>query len=100
MRSVALTADGRTLATGSDDGTVRLWDVSDPTRPNPLAQPFTGHGHDVRSVALTADGHTLASSTAQQGVLLWDVTAPHPAPQTCPTPHRPHQKRLVGDVRG
>ena len=33
--AVAFAPDGHTLATGSDDDTVLLWDVSDPAHPNP-----------------------------------------------------------------
>ncbi len=49
--SVAFAADGRTLATGSADKTVRLWDVTDPTRPQQIGQPLTGHTKGVGSVA-------------------------------------------------
>ena len=64
MYSVAFSPDGRTLASGSLDGTVRLWDVTDPAHPRPLGQPLTGRRAAVDSVAFSPDGRTLASGSA------------------------------------
>ena len=64
VNSVAFSPDGHTLATGSADQTVRLWNVTDPTHPTPLGPPLTGHTDSVYSVAFSPDGHTLASGSA------------------------------------
>jgi WD40 repeat protein len=64
---------GRTLATASDDSTVRLWDLTTPTQPQPLTTPLTGHTARVWSVAFAPDGHTLATASNDTTVRLWDL---------------------------
>jgi WD40 repeat protein len=70
---VVFSPGGRILATGSDDWTVRLWNVTDPAHPTPLGSPLTGHTHSIRSVAFSPDGHTLASGSDDQTVRLWHI---------------------------
>jgi WD40 repeat protein len=67
--SVAFAPDCRTLASGSEDRTVKLWD-SDTGRE--LAT-LPGHGSTVYSVAFSPDGQTLASGGREGVVRLWDV---------------------------
>jgi WD40 repeat protein len=74
VESAAFAPDGRTLATGSADTTVILWDLTDRTRPHPLGPPLTGHTSDVASVAFAPDGRTLATGSADATVILWDLT--------------------------
>ncbi|MBZ6110702.1 MULTISPECIES: WD40 repeat domain-containing protein [Streptomyces] len=68
--------DGRLLATASYDRTVRLWDVSDPARPEPLGKPLTGHTSWVSTAVFSPDGTTLASASDDGTIQLWDVRDP------------------------
>ena len=67
--SVAFSPDGGTLAAGSWDGAVKLWDVT--TRTNVATLEHNGW---VNSVAFSSDGTTLASGSRDGEVKLWDVT--------------------------
>ena len=81
VNSVAFSPGGHTLASGSNDGTVALWDVADPAHPSPLGQPLaSGGAAAVDSVAFSPDGHQLASGDDDGIIRLWDVADPaHPS---------------------
>ncbi|MFD4528564.1 AAA family ATPase [Streptomyces sp. NPDC058470] len=77
--------NGRILATASYDRTVRLWDVSEPTRPKQLGKPLTGHTSWVSSAVFSPDGGTLASASDDGTIRLWNVQDPgHPHPLGAP----------------
>jgi WD40 repeat protein len=67
--SLAVSADGRTLAAGSTNNSIKLWNVSDGAELHTLS----GHAAAVESVAFSPDGHLLASADEHAAIKLWDV---------------------------
>ncbi|MBD2515733.1 serine/threonine protein kinase [Nostoc sp. FACHB-973] len=68
--TVAFSPDGKVLATGSDDKTIKLWEVNT----GQLISTLSGHSWSVVSVAFTADGKTLISASWDKTVKLWKVS--------------------------
>ena len=73
---MAFSPDGRTLAAGSSDHKVWLWNLTDPAHPTPLGQPLTGPTDIVVSVAFSPDGKILAAGSSDDKVWLWNLTDP------------------------
>jgi serine/threonine protein kinase/WD40 repeat protein len=72
VNCIALSPDGRTLASGGYDQVIRLWDVT-PDGPVPRDRVLRGHGDNVTSLAFSPDGRTLATGSDDRTVRLWDV---------------------------
>jgi WD40 repeat protein len=67
IRSITFSPDGRTIATGSTDKSVRLWSA---VSFQELVK-LEGHVGVVTSVAFSPDGRTLASGSFDGYVKLW-----------------------------
>jgi WD40 repeat protein len=65
--SLAFSRDGSTLATGSLDRTIKLWN-----RSGQVIRTLTGHNRGVLTVAFSSDGKTLATSGYDTTIDLWD----------------------------
>ena len=69
VRIVAFSPDGKQLASGSSDSTVRLWE----TATGALQQTLEGHSNAVTTVAFSPDGKQLASGSDDSTVRLWET---------------------------
>jgi WD40 repeat protein len=59
IRSVAFSPDGRWLASGAKDNTIKIWDVAS----GRLLRTLYGHGSPVNALAVSPDGKILASGS-------------------------------------
>jgi len=66
-KGVAFSPDGRTLASGSSDNRVLLWDVASGQE----LRSLTGHSKFITSVAFSPDGRTLTTGSYDKTVRLW-----------------------------
>ena len=72
--SAAVSPDGTRIASGSDTGTIRLWDTASG---QPVGPPLRGHDHQVMSLAFNNDGTRLLSGGMDSTVRLWDTASGH-----------------------
>ncbi|CAE6538147.1 unnamed protein product [Rhizoctonia solani] len=70
VTSVAFSPDGKSVASGSRDATVRIWDAHEPS---PIGEPLIGHIHEINSVAYSPLGNIMASASEDKTIRLRDV---------------------------
>ena len=74
VRSLAVSADGKRVVSGSDDMTVRVWDLATGKQ----LHCFQGHTGPVGSVAFSPDGKLVASGSEDRTARVWDLATGRP----------------------
>ncbi|MBD2611881.1 trypsin-like peptidase domain-containing protein [Nostoc punctiforme FACHB-252] len=69
ITSITFSPNGQTLASGSRDMSIRLWNVATGT----VKRTLQGHSERIDSVAYSPDGKILASGSDDETIKLWDV---------------------------
>jgi WD40 repeat protein len=69
LSSIAYSPDGRQIISGSQDRTIKLWDVVTGRE----IRTFSGHTNSVVSVAFSPDGRQIVSGSFDRTIKLWDV---------------------------
>ena len=68
--ALGFVSDGKTLISGGNDRTVRLWDV---TRRQPIGPPLIGHRYSVTHLVLTSDNTSVVSAGQLGEVIVYDI---------------------------
>ena len=81
ISAVSLSPDRKMLAVAAVDGSLKLWDVANPARPQPIGHPLIGPsaGLPLHAAVFSPDGRLLAAGGDEGSIRIWDVTNPaHP----------------------
>lgn len=71
--SVAVSPDGKAIASGSTDGTIQIWKVGSGNLRVPMRTLY-GHSEPIWSLAISPDGKLLASGSADKTIKVWNLS--------------------------
>ena len=73
VQAIAISPDGQLIASGSNDNTIKLWQLATGKLLRTINRWFSGHSSMVHSLAFSPDGQLLASGSWDDTVKLWQV---------------------------
>lgn len=69
IRSVCFSPDGKYLAAGAEDKTVKVWDIEKKT----IRHTFVGHELDIYSLDFSSDGRFIVSGSGDKKAKVWSM---------------------------
>jgi WD40 repeat protein len=74
VKCLAISPNGKILASGSQDKTIKLWELET----GELINTLVGHWDEVNSIVFSADGQTLISCSRDERIQLWNLSTGKP----------------------
>ena len=69
VRAVAISPDSRLLVSGSEDNTIKIWQL----KTGRLVRTLIGHTNWISSLAITPDGEMLVSGSGDNTIKIWQL---------------------------
>jgi WD40 repeat protein len=76
VRSVSISNDSKTIVSGSEDNTIKVWN----RETGELIRTLTGHNNYVNSVSISNDSKTIVSGSGDNTIKVWDLETPEAEP--------------------
>ncbi len=80
IRSLAIHSNGNWFFTGSDDGSIRQWSLSNPGQKDRILKKASNSSDGIRSLDIDMKGEWLAAGSASGTIYIWNLQAPNEVP--------------------
>jgi WD40 repeat protein len=70
VRALAISPDGQTLVSGSEDKTIKIWQLSTGQE----LRTLTGNSSGIHALAISPDGRTIVSGSGDKTIKIWQLS--------------------------